>query len=367
MDRLWGHYADGVAAARYRVTLALTPEGLEIAGADGGVIAIWPLPHVRLIDDLGDGGVRLTSETAPESRLTVTDPATVAHLREQLVNIRRGRVAAGRIGRGIGWSAACLAFLAAAYVALPYAVEPAVTLVPIEWEEKMGADVVRQLSEFLSTNEPAICDDPAGVAALGSVTRRLTAGMESPYTYRVSVANSSLVNAFATLGGHVVLLRGLIEKAETPDEITGVLAHEIAHVSARHPTKGLIREMGVSLIFSTLLGSALSFSPGAGELGTVLISLSYSRADEAQADAMAVEILDAANLRTGGLAAFFERLREADKDGFKIPAILSTHPQAEDRIPAPPPDEASRGSGFTDREWKAVKAICGAPEEKKAD
>lgn len=358
-----GQYADGISAVGDHVTLSLTPDGLEIIRRDGTLIAVWPGAGICLVDNLGGGAIRLTSETSPEARLTITDPATARHLQKDLVGIGPGRATLKRIGRGLGWSVGSIALLAAIYFALPSLVEPAAGLVPENWKRKMGAEVIGQLSEILSTAKPGTCTEPAGVAALERVSRRLTTPMETPPRFQVSVINSSLVNAFAILGGQIVLLRGLIDEAQTPEEITGVMAHEIGHVMARHPTKVLLREMGVSLIFSTLFGNSLSLSPSPGKLGPMLVSLSYSRDDEAEADAMALKILKAANIRSGGLVSFFERLRTTEGKGLALPAFLSTHPETETRIPATTEDEAGRGSGITTEEWAAIKAICGPPEK----
>ena len=115
----------------------------------------------------------------------------------------------------------------------------------------------------------------------------------------------ALVNAFATPGGQIIMTRGLVQKAGSPDEVAGVLAHEIGHTIELHPEAGLVRAMGLSaaaqLVFAGTHGTATN-------IGLLLTQLRYTRVAEREADGHAVRILKQAGISAKGFGDFFERL-----------------------------------------------------------
>ena len=105
--------------------------------------------------------------------------------------------------------------------------------VPVSWEERLGQAAVEQL-----TASRRRCVDPEREAAIDAIVKLLLAPRPSvPYTFRVTVVDDQTVNAFAVPGGQVILLRGLLERTRTPEELAGVLAHELQHVLQRHATR----------------------------------------------------------------------------------------------------------------------------------
>ena len=109
----------------------------------------------------------------------------------------------------------------------------------------------------------------------------------------------------AAPGGQIILTRGLVQTAGSPDEVAGVLAHELGHALELHPETGIVRAMGLAaatqLIFA---GSAGTVS----NVGMVLTQLRYTRIAEREADAHAVRMLKGAGISAKGFGDFFERL-----------------------------------------------------------
>ncbi len=140
----------------------------------------------------------------------------------------------------------------------------------------------------------------------------------------MGVLKDRSVNAFAAPGGHVVVLSGLIDEAKSGDEVAGVLAHEIAHVIHRHPMESLVRAMGLAVLAEALSGDGLG-----GTAAMLLAVTAYSR--EAEADATAVALLEAAGYDPLGLTDFFGRMADEEKRSGAglIPSYLSTHPPSE--------------------------------------
>jgi len=172
---------------------------------------------------------------------------------------------------------------------------------------------------------------------LQALAERLAAGMALPagMAVRAHYVDEPAVNAFATLGGHIAVYRVLLERVPDENVLAMVIAHEIGHLQHRHP----IRSLGRGVAF----GAALSvLSAGAGSqiadrvLGGsgMLTLLTFSRAQEEQADATALEALVAAYGHAGGAPGTFKLLQEAARErGLgEPPKILNTHPLTQERV-----------------------------------
>ncbi|MCZ6522483.1 MAG: M48 family metallopeptidase [Alphaproteobacteria bacterium] len=353
-----GRFFDGRTAAPREVTVRLGRRALELVDVQGAALASWGYQDLRLVAPGSPGlPLRLTSVTSPGARLSVADHRILGPLRQRAPRLGAGGFVVGRVRpRQVVLAAVVVAGFAALLVAAPRLAEPLVALVPLEWEESLGAEVVAELELFGGP-----CSEPAADAALEALAGKLAAAAESPYRITVHVLDAKFVNALAAPGGHVVLLAGLIEEAESADEVAGVLAHEIGHVVNRHPLEGLVRNLGISLIVESLIGDSASLIELAADLGTVLIEASYSREDEAAADRAAVEILARANFRAGGLASFFERLaaKEGAPERPGLAGYFSTHPPSAERQAAIAARAGQGGdAALGPAEWRALKAIC---------
>ncbi len=358
MSEFVGRFFDGRTAAPREVTVRLGRRALELVDAQGAAIASWGYQDLRLVDPGSPGlPVRLSSLKSPGARLSVDDHRVLGLLREKAPRLRVRAGAMGRVRpRQVVLAAVVVAGFAALLLALPRLAQPLAALVPLEWEERLGAELVAELELF-----GAPCSEPAADAALEALAGKLAAAAESPYRITVHVLDSDFVNALTAPGGHVVLLAGLIEEAESADEVAGVLAHEIGHVVNRHPIEGLVRNLGISLIVESLIGDSASLIELAADLGTMLIESSYSREDEAAADRAAVDILARANLRADGLTSFFGRLAakggEPEQPG--LAGYFATHPPSAARKAAVAARAAAGGgAALGPAEWRALRRIC---------
>jgi predicted Zn-dependent protease len=142
------------------------------------------------------------------------------------------------------------------------------------------------------------------------------------------IQDDATLNAFAAPGGFMYVYTGLIRFLEVEDHLAGVIGHEMAHADERHTTDQLTQAYGVSLLLGVILGE----DPGlVGDIAAALVSLEFSREDEAQADERSVEYLCETRYAANGAAGFFEKLLELE-GGFQIPEFLSTHPSSETRV-----------------------------------
>ncbi len=182
---------------------------------------------------------------------------------------------------------------------------------------------------------PAKDDGPPILHAyLDALADRITAAEDLPPGMDITVhyVDSDIVNAYATLGGHIVLYRGLLEKLQHENALMMVMAHEIAHVKYRH----VIRSMGSGLVIGIAL-SMLDSSLGNAVVGDVFNQtgqigmLKFSRAHEQQADDAGLDALQRIYGHVEGAEELFVAIKQEEKAGF-VPVFLRTHPDTGARI-----------------------------------
>ena len=360
-----GRYFDGESAARREVEVEAAPGGLRVlpADSDGRELAFWRYRDLRPVDEPAGGDPRRIRARNGAARLVVEDPALIAAL-----SARAPRLAArdpGWARLGLRWAGllalSAVVLLAALRFGLPRFADEAARIVPRQWEADFGASLVapvlRTLARFDGTDRVAFCTAPRGVEALDGLTRRL-APAASPYRFVVRVVDLEMVNAFALPGGQILISEGLLGFAESPDEVAGVLAHEMGHVLHRHSTAAMFEALGLAFLFGAMLGDFGAGAVGAG--AETLVGLSFRREAEAEADERGLELLGRAGLSSRGLADLFERLRRDAGDRPALLRLLSTHPPDELRerraregaaaAPAPP--------ALDPRAWRSLQTIC---------
>lgn len=188
-----------------------------------------------------------------------------------------------------------------------------------------------------------LCPNPKGRRYVERLAEPLLAAAEPlPFEFSFQVADDPSINAYALPGGFVTVNRGLLESAQTGEEVAGVLGHEIQHALLRHGTRRVLRQMGGYMVLSLLTGG--SDLHGMSEIAGRLTSLSYDRDQEAEADRVGVSLLVDAGIDPRGLSAFFARLQE--ESSAAPHEFLSTHPDPGRR--ATLVAEAARGQDFVE-------------------
>lgn len=223
-------------------------------------------------------------------------------------------------GRAIGELAVLSAFLvgvgALAYFFAGTVAAWATPLIPYSVDRKLGEASAAQLA--LSQTA---CSERATAYVKKLTEPLLAAAGPLPFEFEVVVVRDAAVNAFALPGGFLTVNSGLLEAAQTGEEVAGVLSHEIQHALLRHGTKRVLREVGGGVAIGMLFGADPT---GMSGIAAQLTSLAYDRGQESEADARGIDLLARANVDPSGLGRFFERL--AKTGGPTPPAILSTHP-----------------------------------------
>ena len=201
--------------------------------------------------------------------------------------------------------------------------------VPVELETELGKSAAK---EQLGNYE--VCSAQPVNDAITEIGERLVKGLDkTPYTFRFKVIDTPDLNAFALPAGYIFINWGLIEAAQTPDEVAGVVAHEIQHAVKRHGLRNVIARAGIGLLAMLVIGDVQGLGGIIAGGATLMAELSFSREQEEEADRLGIELLYAAQFDPNGMPRFFEKLKEKEHEmGLELPAFLSTHPDTDARI-----------------------------------
>jgi len=360
-----GVFFDGATTARHDVTVELASDRLRIRAADGRVLAEWPYDQLETIaspDDL----LRLGRAGSPVlARLEVRDPQLAAAIDERSLPVdRSGRTERRMRTKVVLWTlAATISLLLVAVVALPLVATQLAPLIPHSLERKLGAAIDRQARASLDSRHAGAAfecgnadNQKAGRAAFDKLMGQMETAAALPIPLKAVVARQVEANAFALPGGYMYVFEGLIDKAETPDELAGVIAHEIGHVAHRDGMRTVLQSSGLSLLFGMLLGDFVG--GGAVVLAAkTILKTSYSREVEASADDYSVRLMRDIGGDARALGRILLRIDGGTHPG---PRILRDHPETRERAAA---IEAIAGVGATKplldkSEWAALKTIC---------
>lgn len=197
----------------------------------------------------------------------------------------------------------------------------------------------REASRKIKKEEP-LSEDPALVDRVQRVGGRIAAHTDSEYEWEFDVVDKDVLNAFALPGGKVFVYRGLLEIMDTDAQLATVIAHEIAHVIARHGAERMSIQLGTALV-GQAAGIVLDMSdPTAARVfqqaygigAQVGVILPYSRTHEYEADHIGLILMAEAGYDPQAAVAFWERMMEENKDEKKPPEWLSTHPLSRERL-----------------------------------
>jgi hypothetical protein len=254
-------YFDGTSSRRHAVTLGFT-DRLEI-NADDRTLAVSSYADIRRADS-PSGRLSVTCLTAPAlARLEIRDPAVAAELTSRCTRLDEDFPDRRGIARIVGWSiAAAISIVGVIWFGVPLAADRLTPLVPQALERRLGAVADRQIRTLFGGK---VCDNAAGQAAFTKLVNALREAAGLDPSIQAAVLATPVPNAFALPGGKVYLFNGLLARAQNPDEIAGVLAHELGHLRHRDNTRNLIHNGGTSFLIGLLFGditgsSALIFA-----------------------------------------------------------------------------------------------------------
>jgi predicted Zn-dependent protease len=209
-------------------------------------------------------------------------------------------------------------------------------------EKELG----KKILELFRDRLPLI-EDGELIAYVQSVGERIARQIGiTPYQFQFFVVNEGVPNAFAIPGGYIFIYRGLIELMQSEGELASILAHELAHIQARHVHRRLEESklINIASLAGVVAGVLLGMSGGSGAKASQAISmgamagartyeLQFSRENEREADQIGLKYLTAAGYPPRDMVSIMERLNQDKwRASSKLPSYLSTHPALGERV-----------------------------------
>jgi Zn-dependent protease with chaperone function len=346
-------YFDGMSSRRHSVSLTFG-DWLEIHGSADTVIQ-WSYSDIRRADGPA-GTLRLSCLTGPTlARLEIRDAAIAAKLISRCGQLDENVPGRHSVAAIVGWSLAAAASIVGVILfGVPLAADRLAPLVPEAFERRLGDVADGQVKALFGGQT---CDSAAGQAAFTKLVKAVRESASLDTSIQAAVLSTPIPNAFALPGGKVYVLNGLLAKAENPDEIAGILAHELGHLKHRDNMRNLIYNGGTSFLIGLLFGDVT----GSGALifaSRSLVTASHSREAEQNADMFAIDVMHRLGRSPKGMGELMFRVTGKQAD--KSLSFLSSHPLTEDRLQRMAAEDRPPSGPplLTAQEWASLKSIC---------
>lgn len=203
----------------------------------------------------------------------------------------------------------------------------------LEREIAVGQDLAKQVE-----GSSKLVTDPEITSYVNRIGQNLVRNSDSRVPFTIKVIDSGEINAFALPGGFFYVDSGLILAADSEAELAAIMAHEIAHVAARHATKNMTKQQIWNMASIPLMFVGGPAGYAIAEIASIAVPmgfLKFSRDSEREADMLGLQYDYAAGYDPQAFIQFFERLRAEEKNKHsKIAKLFATHPMTADRITA---------------------------------
>lgn len=326
-----GKLLDGKSPEHLDCIVSISPGTLSVKLADSTTFE-WDRHHLQQVKTL-DGKIRITLTGLTDDH---NDPVLILEetddIQDELVHFLGPKTKPLHIG---AWLPMILGGIALTGLLIFLFINNLWKFVPNEVDILLGQSAY---PTFLEQFGGEVVKDQDMQTFLDNSVKQLK-DPQSPFQYQITIFQSPISNAFALPGGQICISSELINEAETPEEIIGILAHEMAHVEKRHGMQNITRSAGIFFIISTTLGivggmEEFEMAEALLDIMAILPMMHYSRNMEAEADEIAMTKLSRARISAQGMYDFFKRITESDIGHIeeKIPDWLSTHPASTKRM-----------------------------------
>lgn len=203
----------------------------------------------------------------------------------------------------------------------------------LEREMALGKQLAQEVER-----SARLVDDPVVTEYVNRVGQNLVRNSDAKVPFTIKVIDSDAVNAFALPGGFFYVNSGLVLRADSESELAGVMAHEIAHVAARHSTKretkGQLTQLATIPLILLGPGGWAGYGIYQGlNFAIPLTFLKFSRGDENEADYLGLQYMYKTGYDPNSFVSFFEKIQAEEKRRpGTVPTVFSTHPPTADRV-----------------------------------
>ena len=328
-----GSYFNGKISRIWDVEVSPTPNGLEISyvSNENELIKLtWFYEEIVKLESQKNKLLFYKGEQLPYEKLTFNDISILPQIKQfdtgfKFLNTPHqffeqfgttGYLGAISLIVGI--------ILGFNFLFIPFARNQIAFNIPIEYEEQLGV-------EYFAFLESTSTIDSTKTEILETFISNLE--LNTKYEIKPLIIESETVNAMALPGGYLIIYTGIIDKMQTPEELTALIGHEIGHIQNRHLLQQLINNLSKQFVLKALVGSSNEMLKNVGGLYSQFDNLSYSRDAEREADQFGYQLLVDNNLNPSGMIDLFQTLKsESISTDSGILNLLSTHPGVDERI-----------------------------------
>ncbi|MFQ5578982.1 MAG: M48 family metallopeptidase [Nitrospiria bacterium] len=328
-----GDYLDGWSANRQRVGVYLEKHRISIKTESGEVFYL-PYQELRQTQGFYEGEpVRFEWDGDTPRALVIQDSEFLPSLHRNVGNkashIHNPANRSLRLKLTFAAAVSSIVIAASLYLwGIPTIASLATHYVPVSWEKKLGAGVM----SYLAPPEKLCKNKELRQSVQLIFSGLIPVNSDIPYSFEISIIDSRIVNAFAAPGGYIGLYHGLIEQTKSPEELAGVLAHEVQHIVKRHSTRALLQQASSNILMSALTGDL----SGAQAFGLAsadnFFRLKNSREAEREADEEGMKMILEAGIDPEGMIHFFDHIKEYEENLPGIYKYLSSHPGTRSRV-----------------------------------
>ena len=343
-----GKYYDGISPVSQLVSCEVTNEGLSILNhLNGELIVLWPKEEIFCDENhitayvLGHRPDRSKIELFNldiANQLGLSGNNKIVSKDYRFIYKWLGVIA---IAAGVFW------------ISIPLVSKVVAKKIPFDLEVKASAHM--KINDFFKPCSLNASQEFALKTYTEYIYPRNDLEKKMPITFQIT--NDPMVNAFTFPGGKIILMKGLLKEVKTPEELLGVMAHEIGHVVARDSAGFIVRGALLASFFGFFTGdfnSTFALSP---QILLSTAALTFDRDMEKAADAYAAHRLMQLDVSTSGLRSFFSR-RSFEKN-FTAPEVLMTHPDYQSRIALIKETYPRRNlPNEIQDNWAVIKEIC---------
>lgn len=356
-----GYFYDGKSAKKHDCVISIISDYLEINYSNK--TEKWYFRDIYKISELqSNEQTHLKNNKNTDQRLVIDEPYFI----DQIGNNIPGSKKFNNYGlnyKSLRILAIICAILIPLYLLgyfffiLPVTSEFIANHIPVSFEKTLAKPYYR-----IIVDDDSSCNEQPGFKEINHIFNILKSTIpETRYDLRLHLIKSDIINAFALPGGDIILYSGLLKKTTRPEQLAGVLAHEIQHITNRHGTESLIKDYSLSILISAMTGNTNNSNSTLG-IAKFIGLLKNSRENESEADNEGLKMLRQANIDPKGMVEFFEIIKEITGDIPGSIKYISTHPQTAERIKYLE-NEISKTTYesrtiYSIKKWEELRKIC---------
>ncbi len=341
-------YFDGKKAHQYLVKIKLTTNSIVGINDNEEIIFEWEFKTIQVIEHPSSENKGIVTQTKSTERLILDEDlfAEVIH------KIKNKKHLANKLNTStkslFGWGIIAILMSLLFYQIITFSSVRLINYIPKSIETMLNEE-----AKALILYNHKVCSSPKSEELLNKILMHLKTNTTDIDEIKITIINKNEINAVALPGNEIIIYSELLQCANNPSEIAGVLAHEIAHIEKKHVMKAIIQKLGIRIFLNSILQTTIDLS--------FLFDLSYSRKVEEEADSFALKILEENNINPNALANFFEKNKtDNSNSNSKILNYFSTHPSTSERITKfkSNREEKEYTKILTLEEFKLLQNIC---------